>query len=104
MGEVDGIFTALLGKAQKSLYHVGLQGNRILMTLAEVVIGWLLVRQAGVATEKLAAAEGPDALFYQGKIATAKWFCANVLPSATLTRKLVEGSTLDLMELPEEAF
>ena len=53
---------------------------------------------------KLAAATGPDKAFYTGKVASARWFVDNVFPSLTLTRKLIEAGTLELLELPEDAF
>ncbi|MCO4763432.1 MAG: acyl-CoA dehydrogenase [Myxococcales bacterium] len=104
LGDVQGIMTALMSKMQEDLYHVGLQGNRVLMALAEVVIGWLLIRHAALAAEKLDGAGRKDTAFYNGKIASAKWFCANVLPSLTLTRKLIEGSDLSLMALDDASF
>jgi hypothetical protein len=33
-----------------------------------------------------------------------RFYARNVLPGLTLTRKLVEGSTLELMEVSEAAF
>ena len=45
-----------------------------------------------------------DVAFYQGKIASAQFFAKNVLPASTLARKMVEASSLDIMELPEEVF
>lgn len=104
VGDVQAIFGALMTKAAESLYHVGLQGNRVLAALAEVVIGWLLVRHAAVAVDRLPTAKGDDAAFYRGKIASATWYCREVLPGLSVTRELVEGSRLDLMELPEEVF
>jgi alkylation response protein AidB-like acyl-CoA dehydrogenase len=104
MAGVEGIFGAMMGKVAESLYHVGLQANRILFALAEIVIGWLLVRHAAVAVAKLPGASERDRFFYTGKRATARWYCDNVLPGLTLTRKLVESGTLELLEVPEEAF
>jgi hypothetical protein len=104
LGEMEATFYALMGKLTDSLYHVGLQGNRVLFALAELVIGSLLVRHASVASAKLGAANAADRAFYEGKIASARWWCANVLPGLALTRKFVEESTLDLMSLREEAF
>lgn len=104
LGDVQGIMTALMGHMQSDLYHVGLQGNRVLLALAEMVIAWLLVRHAAVALTKLEGAGRKDTAFYTGKIASARWFCANVLPNLTLTRKLIEGSDLSVMTLPDEAF
>lgn len=103
LGDVEGIMGTMMEKVQESLYHVGFQGNRILMALAETVIGWLLVRQAAVALQR--KKQNPaDAVFYDGKVAAARWFCREVLPNVTLVKKLVQASSLQLMELPEEAF
>lgn len=104
LADLQGTLGALMGKFGESIYHVGLQGNRILFAVAEAVIGWLLVRHAAVAARKLETAVGPDRAFYEGKIASARFFCKNVLPGLTLTRKLVEASSLELMDLPDEAF
>ena len=103
LGDLKGIFGAMMGKIGESLYHAGLQGNRILFATAEVVIGWLLLRHAAVALEgKQKRPE--DAAFYDGKVASLRWYCKNVLPGLTLARKLVEQSSLELMELPDEVF
>jgi hypothetical protein len=103
LADLSGILGAMMEKMSASIYHVGLQGNRILFALAEVVIGWLLLRQAAVA---VAAREArpEDRAFYDGKIASARWWSKNVLPGLTLTRKLIEQSSLDLMDLPDESF
>ena len=104
---MQGIFLSMMGKLPQSIYHVGLQGNRILFALAELVIAWRLVESAAVAHEKLGLPEeerGCTRSFYQGKIAAARFFCTDVLPGLTLVRKLVEKSSLDLMEVPEDAF
>ena len=106
--------TAMHGLAVASLerpaeiYRAGLNTTRLLIALGDLVIGWLLARQAEVA---LAALDGQDAglsdrdrAFYQGKLATARFFAQTVLPRLAAEREIVEATTLDLMELPEEAF
>lgn len=103
LADVKGIFGAMMGKVGDSLYHVGLQGNRILFAVAELVIGWLWVRQAAAAL-KGKAARPEEASFYDGKLAACRWWSKNVLPALTLTRKLVEASSLELMDVPDEAF
>jgi hypothetical protein len=102
--DVQGIYGAMMGKLGESLYHAGFQGNRILFATAELVIGWLLVRQAAVAVKARDAANASDREFYAGKLAAVRFFARNVLPGITLTRKLVEAGTLELMELSEAAF
>ena len=104
LADVQGLFMALMGKMGESLYHVGLHGNKVLFALAEITIAWLLVRHAALALDKLDGASEADKHFYEGKIASARFFTREVLPNLTLTRKLVEKSSLQLMEVPEEAF
>ena len=102
--DVQGTFLALMGKMQDSLYHVGLHGNRVLHAVTELIMGWLLLRHADMSLVKLPEAKGADKAFYEGKIASARYFASQVLPGLTLTRKLVESSSLQLMELSDEAF
>ncbi|HSP80975.1 MAG TPA: acyl-CoA dehydrogenase [Myxococcaceae bacterium] len=103
LGEVERMLSALMGKLGESLYHVGLQGNRVLMALAELVIGWLLVRHAAVALERVKVNPG-DKAFYAGKLASARWYCHEVLPGLAHAAHMVEQGSLELMEVPEEAF
>ncbi|XXF79383.1 acyl-CoA dehydrogenase [Myxococcaceae bacterium GXIMD 01537] len=103
LADVEAMLNALMGKLGDSLYHVGLQGNRVLMGIAELIIGWLLVRHAEVALERTKVNPG-DAAFYAGKVASARWFCREVLPGLAHSARMVEQSALDLMEVPEEAF
>ncbi len=114
-GDVDAMVSALAGYAVASLdrpeeiYRAGLNTTRLLMSLGDLVIGWLLTRQAEVA---LAALDGDgadrlsaaDKAFYQGKLATARFFAQTVLPRLSVEREIAAETTLDLMELPEEAF
>jgi alkylation response protein AidB-like acyl-CoA dehydrogenase len=104
LGEVGAIMMAMMGKVGQSVYHVGLQGNRILFALAELVIGWRLAVNAKVAKDKLAAAGDADRAFYEGKLAASRFYAKNVLPAITLTRKLIEDGDLDLMSVGDEAF
>ncbi|WP_019073481.1 acyl-CoA dehydrogenase [Streptomyces hokutonensis] len=88
----------------KNIYKVGLNTTRLLLASGDVVVGYLLLKGAAVAVEKLETASAKDKPFYTGKIAAAKFFAANVLPGLTLARKVAEGVGLDLMELDEAAF
>lgn len=101
--DVETMLGALMGKLGESLYHVGFQGNRVLMSVAELIIGWLLVQHAAVALERSRVNPG-DKAFYVGKLASARWFCREVLPGLGHAARMVERSALDLMEVPEESF
>ena len=104
LADLQGIYMTMPGKLQESLYHVGLQGNRVLFATAEVVIGWLLLRQGIIAAERRETASDKDRDFYQGKLAAVRFYVRNVLPGVTLTRKLIEQGTLELLDVPEGAF
>jgi alkylation response protein AidB-like acyl-CoA dehydrogenase len=88
----------------RNIYKVGLNTTRLLLAAGDVIVGYLLLKGAAIAAEKLQTASAKDRPFYTGKIAAAKFFAANVLPGLTLARKLAENAGLDLMELDEAAF
>ena len=109
--DVQGMAAALTGylmAAQEepaSIYKVGLGSVRFLMSVGDLLIGWLLLRQAAVATAALdAGVAGPDKAFYEGKVAVASFFAKNFLPLLTSTRQVVESVDNEIMELDEAAF
>lgn len=88
-----------------SIYKVGLGSVRFLMSVGDLMIGWLLARQAAVAIAALdAGATGSEKSFYDGKVAVASFFAKNFLPLLTSTRAVVENLDNDIMELDEAAF
>ena len=90
------------------IYKVGLVSVRVLLAVGDVLIGWRLLDQALVAQAALETAHSAqDAPFYEGKIATAAFFAANMLPPLAAVRRIVEDlddTAIDLMALPEESF
>ncbi|WP_405898673.1 acyl-CoA dehydrogenase [Streptomyces sp. NBC_00727] len=92
------------GEDVKNIYKVGLNTTRLLLASGDVVVGYLLLKGAAVAAEKLPAASAKDVPFYRGKIAAAKFFAANVLPGVGAERALAEAVDNSLMELDEAAF
>src|SRR6266567_3669932 len=115
-------FLAASAERPAEIYKAGLNTTRLLMVLGDLLIGWLLLRQAEIALARLdeegavgagvpgdgagasTAAQASDRAFYAGKVAAAGFFAATVLPRIAIERKIAEETTLDLMELPEEAF
>src|SRR6185312_8996330 len=99
--DVEGILNTLFTQASKAMQdarqiHVAAQSTTaFLYAVGDLICSWLLLRQAAIAQEKLAAgAAEKDVAFYAGKIAAAKWFAANVLPHLSATRSVVEGTDL----------
>jgi hypothetical protein len=87
-----------------NIYKVGLNTTRLLMALGDVVCGWLLLRQAEVALEKLGGDAGKDAPFYEGKVAAAQFFARTNLPRISAELAIAEATDLSVMELDEAAF
>ncbi|MCM2388913.1 acyl-CoA dehydrogenase [Streptomyces albipurpureus] len=92
------------GDDVRNIYKVGLNTTRLLLASGDVVVGYLLLRGAAVAAEKLPTASAKDAPFYRGKIAAARFFAADILPGVSAQRLLAETADLSLMDLDEAAF
>jgi alkylation response protein AidB-like acyl-CoA dehydrogenase len=89
----------------RELYRLGLESVPFLLAVGDLLIGWLLLRNAEVAHNADDAADSDaDHNFYAGKVAAAKFFAKNVLPRLSAERKIVHDADLALMELPEAAF
>ncbi|HVL98744.1 MAG TPA: acyl-CoA dehydrogenase [Egibacteraceae bacterium] len=103
--DVQGMLGALVGFFGESIYKVGLNTTPFLFALSELVVGWLLLRQAEVALAALAdGPHGSDRAFYEGKVAAARWFAATVLPQLAARRAVMEATDLRVMELDDPAF
>jgi len=107
-----GIVAAMVGQLTSSqedirnIYQVGQNTTRLLLAAGDLMVGYLLVRQAVVALaaldrEDLSAA---DRTFYEGKAAVAHFFTQTVLPELAARRVVVESTDNALMDVAEEAF
>ena len=93
------------GGSPEAIYSVGLSTTRFLLAAGDVVIAWLLLRQAEVAHAALAAgATGADQDFYEGKVAAARFFVRTVLPHVHADRSIITHTDDSIMGLPEAAF
>ncbi|MDO5699697.1 MAG: acyl-CoA dehydrogenase [Dermatophilus congolensis] len=94
------------GGDMNNIYKVGQQTTRLLLAAGDVVIAWLLLREAAVALEALDRGPANDSErdFYTGKVASAKFFVANVLPRLSSELAIVQATDNSLMEIPEGAF
>jgi alkylation response protein AidB-like acyl-CoA dehydrogenase len=112
LGDVTAMvaaMTAQLASARedpRNVYKVGQNTTRLLMSVGDLAIGWLLLRQAAVAVAKLDAngVTASDKVFYEGKLAVARFFSASVLPELQARRVVVESTDNALMDVAEEAF
>ncbi|MGW5241582.1 acyl-CoA dehydrogenase [Monashia sp. NPDC004114] len=94
-----------MGGDVANMYKVGQNTTRLLLSAGDLLVGWLLLRQAEVAQRALdAGASGKDADFYTGKVAAAKFYARNVLPKLAAERAMAEAVDNGLMDVPESAF
>jgi alkylation response protein AidB-like acyl-CoA dehydrogenase len=109
VGQMVGAMVGQLTSAQeeiRNVYKVGQNTTRLLMSCGDLVIGWLLLRQAMVALNKLDGngLSSADKAFYEGKLSVAKFFATTVLPELVARRKVVESTDNALMDVAEDAF
>jgi alkylation response protein AidB-like acyl-CoA dehydrogenase len=109
--DVQGMLGTLTGflmasaEDPTSLYKVGQNTVRLLMAVGDLLIGWLLLRQADVALVALGGEPSArDVSFYEGKVGAARFFAKTVLPQLSAQRAVLEATDNSLMELPEAAF
>jgi hypothetical protein len=93
----------------RNIYKVGLNTSRLLMALGDVVCGWLLLRQAEIALQKLGgdgagSLGGKDKAFYEGKVAAAQFFAQTNLPRISAELAIAQATDLSVMDLSEDAF
>ena len=108
--EVNTALGSLVGLAMasqedpKELYKIGQSSSRLLMMVGDLITAWLLLRQAEIANAKIGAASDRDRPFYEGKIASAKFFIRNILPNLATDRAIIENVDNSIMEISENAF
>ncbi|HEX6196958.1 MAG TPA: acyl-CoA dehydrogenase [Jiangellaceae bacterium] len=93
---------AAAADAPDRIYRVGQNSTRLLMSFGDLLIGWLLTRQAVVAQTRLDA--GQDEAYYAGKVAVARFFTTTVLPELAARRRVLEQTDSAIMEIAREAF
>ena len=103
------MYFAICAKSGKYMIPVG-NAYPFLMMMGKVIMGWLLLWEAGVAQKKLnelsemTSANSSDSAFYIGKISAARFFIKHVLPEVEGTVKAIKSEDLSMIEIPEESF
>ncbi|WP_298752695.1 acyl-CoA dehydrogenase [uncultured Serinicoccus sp.] len=124
LGEVDAMVQFMTARAAESqerpsaVYAVGLGTTRLLLAAGDLLIGWLLLREAEVAqrlldsgdtgVSGLRAADEDARAYLQGKVVAARFFATEVLPRLGADRRTVTSADDDhvaaVMDLPDAAF
>ncbi|MBN9619707.1 MAG: acyl-CoA dehydrogenase, partial [Actinobacteria bacterium] len=89
-----------------NVYKVGQNATRLLLSAGDLMVGYLLLRQAAVALTKLDAngVSAADRAFYEGKPAVARFFAQTVLPELAARRSIAEAMDNSLMDVAEASF
>jgi alkylation response protein AidB-like acyl-CoA dehydrogenase len=109
---LGGMVASMVGQLTSSqedirnVYQVGQNTTRLLLSAGDLLVGYLLLRQASVALAKLDQNGLPaaDRAFYEGKPAAARFFALTVLPELAARRAVVESTDNALMDVSESAF
>jgi hypothetical protein len=111
LGQAMEAMTATGGKFMQwfgggKLEMVPAVANRFLEMMSETTIGWLLLEQAVIAHEALAklSPDHPDKSFYTGKLFSAQYFAANVLPGVAAKAQLIAREDRSAVDVPIDAF
>ncbi|MBE7187017.1 acyl-CoA dehydrogenase C-terminal domain-containing protein, partial [Jatrophihabitans endophyticus] len=107
-GMVGALFTQLMSAQEDigNVYKVGQNATRVLLSAGDLMVGYLLLKQAAVALTKLDGngLSDADRAFYTGKPAVARFFATTVLPELAARRAVCEAMDNALMDVPEAAF
>jgi hypothetical protein len=107
-GMVGAMFQQLMSGQEdvRNVYKVGQNTTRLLLSAGDLMVGYLLLRQAAVALTKLDGngLSAADRAFYEGKPAVAHFFAQTVLPELSARKLATETTDNALMEVPEAAF
>jgi hypothetical protein len=93
--------------AQKSFSdpeEAGAASTDYLRMIGLVALGFMWVRMAKVAADKLPAANGEDAAFYRAKRITAAFYIDRILPQAGGLLYAIKAGKASMMALDEAAF
>jgi alkylation response protein AidB-like acyl-CoA dehydrogenase len=99
IGSMVANLMSSVGGEKEDIYKVGLHATPLLESLGELVISWLLLRQA-----EIAAPVADSDPFYKGKVEAARWLLDDIAPKVAARRRAAEVEDGRLMELPEAAF
>ena len=103
LGQQQAATMWFMQNAMQNPNHLGAGAHHYMHIMGIVTLGWMWLRMAKVAQAALATG-GEDKAFYEGKIATARYYMDRYLPDAGALRRKLEAGSESLMALDEDAF
>ncbi len=102
--DIQATMAGYLGQGKFGM--IGFFATRILHATGYIYGAKLLLEQALIAQKKVAE-NGQDHFdypFYAGKVASAKFFCHNILPTVGMILRTIKEGDNSIMEVPEATF
>jgi alkylation response protein AidB-like acyl-CoA dehydrogenase len=93
----------VIQKAMTNPDEAGAAASDFLRMMGLVATGWMWLKMARVALDRLPAANG-DARFYDAKVKTARFYFAKVLPQVDALASTMQSGAAPVMELEAAAF
>ncbi|HOJ52546.1 MAG TPA: acyl-CoA dehydrogenase [Syntrophales bacterium] len=103
MEEVAQIYDNWYANMDKKRSLIPLYAIKALFVYAQVYVAYCLLDQALIAQKKLTGCDPYDMAFYQGKIATARYYANNILPQAFLATEMIRLEDDTVITCPEES-
>lgn len=91
-------------KSLKDPNEAGAASTDFLRLFALVAVGFMWIKMAKVAQDKLMAGDTDKTEFYQSKIKTARFFIERMLPEAESRYRMIMAGAEPLMSMTEEEF
>jgi alkylation response protein AidB-like acyl-CoA dehydrogenase len=90
----------------RRLNLIPLSATPFLESFSETLMAHLMLEQGLIARKRLGEVDAgsADALFYRGKIETAKYFCRNILTNVFARHMTLQQEDTSAVDIPEEAF
>ena len=105
LSEVKNTFDSWYANMDTKRQLIPLYALRALFVCAQVYVSYCLMEQALIAAKKLSEKKKGtrDAIYYEGKIASARYYLNNILPQAFLTAELIKSEEDIVLTCPEES-
>ncbi|HNZ30556.1 MAG TPA: acyl-CoA dehydrogenase [Smithellaceae bacterium] len=105
LSEVKNTFDSWYANMDTKRQLIPLYALCALFVCAQVYVSYCLMEQALIATKKLQEAKKgtSDAIYYEGKIASARYYLNNILPQAFLNTELIKSEEDVVLTCPEES-
>jgi 3-(methylthio)propanoyl-CoA dehydrogenase len=103
MEDVTATYNAWYNQMDDKRSLIPLYAIKALFVFAQVCVAECLMEQALIAQKKLATSDAYEAIFYKGKIASAKYYANSILPNAFLMTEMIKDGDDTVLTCPEEA-